>query len=564
MHNDIPLYYWAGLLDNALRFQIKDQKKLRAQICASMPVLNLIQKNFGGIVFETKNSISLKLNTKNLYVIANILKDIPSLYQKVYKQILTIKQIKEEKINEIHDTKYQTSIRSELKTLKEYYVNASYDNIDISSEDLNYYRTGYIEAGNWIRSRLRKGKSIESILSSCYQNHHQLSDLLSLPSKGQLFSKNLINYIDSILPYCQINTTLYNLIKQIELTKTRENSKDLYIKYLGFIDQINKSINLTYSVPREVYDKKVVRYRLNKEQEKTDKKQKEKEARQERKKTAALIRAEKKAERKIISEEKKRMKLIERKNRQENKIKQKLEKKEIAANLLKNGQKFCPKCEVILPIGSFSKNCKLEDGYGMYCKQCSKEAYYLPFIEENKEKSRMWHKNNPEKSRALVLKHRKTRNQNPYNRLKHNINKQLQKYLKDLSHMIFQRDLIGCSPKELNDHLSSQLKPEWTWENYGKVWHIDHIIPCAAFDFRKPDQLKWCWNYKNLRPLDAKENLSKSDMLPNGDYTTNLKRNNPQKLIEILAIELDKMKIATAEQVKSSYADLNTIKYIKI
>ena len=51
------------------------------------------------------------------------------------------------------------------------------------------------------------------------------------------------------------------------------------------------------------------------------------------------------------------------------------------------------------------------------------------------------------------------------------------------------------------------------WENYGfgdNKWHIDHIIPCAAFDLTIPEQQKRCFHYTNLQPLWQRENLSKA------------------------------------------------------
>jgi hypothetical protein len=46
------------------------------------------------------------------------------------------------------------------------------------------------------------------------------------------------------------------------------------------------------------------------------------------------------------------------------------------------------------------------------------------------------------------------------------------------------------------------------WQNYGQ-WHIDHIRPCASFDLKDPIEQAKCFNYTNLQPLWAKENLSK-------------------------------------------------------
>ncbi len=56
--------------------------------------------------------------------------------------------------------------------------------------------------------------------------------------------------------------------------------------------------------------------------------------------------------------------------------------------------------------------------------------------------------------------------------------------------------------------------PGMTWANHGRRgWHIDHIIPCAAFDMTDENQAKACWNYKNLRPLWAEDNWAKGDKI---------------------------------------------------
>jgi hypothetical protein len=70
--------------------------------------------------------------------------------------------------------------------------------------------------------------------------------------------------------------------------------------------------------------------------------------------------------------------------------------------------------------------------------------------------------------------------------------------------------LLGCSIEELKQHLEEQFVEGMTWKNYGK-WHIDHIRPCASFDLSKPEEQAKCFNYTNLQPLWAKDNISKSD-----------------------------------------------------
>lgn len=66
----------------------------------------------------------------------------------------------------------------------------------------------------------------------------------------------------------------------------------------------------------------------------------------------------------------------------------------------------------------------------------------------------------------------------------------------------------GCSNEFLKEYLTKLFLPGMTWENYGKEWHVDHIIPKVMFTLDDASQKK-CWNYTNLRPLWAKDNLSK-------------------------------------------------------
>jgi len=73
--------------------------------------------------------------------------------------------------------------------------------------------------------------------------------------------------------------------------------------------------------------------------------------------------------------------------------------------------------------------------------------------------------------------------------------------------------LIGCNRAQLMAHLQSKFTQGMNWNNYGK-WHVDHIIPCAAFDLTiKPQQLQ-CFHYTNLQPLWAMANMLKSDNVP--------------------------------------------------
>ncbi len=72
--------------------------------------------------------------------------------------------------------------------------------------------------------------------------------------------------------------------------------------------------------------------------------------------------------------------------------------------------------------------------------------------------------------------------------------------------------LVGCSQKQLRQHIERQFKWTMTWENMGK-WHIDHIIPCSAFDLSRADEQRRCFHFTNLRPIWAKQNRKKHNRI---------------------------------------------------
>lgn len=76
------------------------------------------------------------------------------------------------------------------------------------------------------------------------------------------------------------------------------------------------------------------------------------------------------------------------------------------------------------------------------------------------------------------------------------------------------RHLVGWSVTDLLAHLSPLFEAGMSPQNYGE-WHVDHVIPLAAFNFDSEDHpaFKAAWSLSNLAPLWAKDNLSKSDSL---------------------------------------------------
>lgn len=70
--------------------------------------------------------------------------------------------------------------------------------------------------------------------------------------------------------------------------------------------------------------------------------------------------------------------------------------------------------------------------------------------------------------------------------------------------------LLGCSIERFKSLMARKFRPGMTWENYGPVWHLDHVRPVVSFDLTDPVQQRACFRYQNYQPLFAKDNQKKS------------------------------------------------------
>ena len=158
-------------------------------------------------------------------------------------------------------------------------------------------------------------------------------------------------------------------------------------------------------------------------------------------------------------------------------------------------------------------------------KQCNKQ-WYLNHKEYQKQRVKQYYLDHKEqqykKHKKWRLNHKEQRNQHQRERKKNDPNFKILANLRSRQYLALKGknksastiELLGCTPKELWDHLMScdTLEHWMTKENYG-VWHVDHIIPCASFDLTDPQQQRQCFYYTNLRPLSATANLIKGSKI---------------------------------------------------
>lgn len=72
---------------------------------------------------------------------------------------------------------------------------------------------------------------------------------------------------------------------------------------------------------------------------------------------------------------------------------------------------------------------------------------------------------------------------------------------------------IGCNIQYLKEWFEFNFDDDMTWDNYEKLWSIDHIIPVNCFDLTNEQEKLKCWNWSNLMPTTIQYNSSKKNKI---------------------------------------------------
>jgi hypothetical protein len=200
-------------------------------------------------------------------------------------------------------------------------------------------------------------------------------------------------------------------------------------------------------------------------------------------------------------------------------------------------------CGQVKPLEDFYKN---EGGLGgrhSRCKDCM-SLYQKGCSKKNKERkaarAKVWYQNNRDARRAankvyrnknkeaesarkkLQRKERnhairvyncaymkRKRERDPIFRALDNLRTRLYSFIKGRNEAATTIELVGCGRADLMLHLQAQFRSPMNWNNYGPLWHVDHIRPCKSYNLRDVEEQKQCFHWSNLQPLFGSENFAK-------------------------------------------------------
>ena len=177
--------------------------------------------------------------------------------------------------------------------------------------------------------------------------------------------------------------------------------------------------------------------------------------------------------------------------------------------------KKCTRCNDLKNKIEFIKKC----GMCKKCRSIHRKEYRLKNIEKFKEKDKKhyekykaqrqeYRENNIEKHKA---KQKEYYTNNIQKRLGIVYRNRVREKLKSGKGYI---EYLGCSIEHLIKWFEFNFQyNDFTWENYGKNWEIDHVIPCATFNLVEKNDVYKCFNWKNTQPVNKNFNRKKNSKI---------------------------------------------------
>ena len=210
--------------------------------------------------------------------------------------------------------------------------------------------------------------------------------------------------------------------------------------------------------------------------------------------------------------------------------------------------KKCSTCKEEINFECFGKLKSSKDGYRYDCCYCRKKyrekekdkikEKQKEYFEKNKETllsaNKLYRENNKEainkqrkqyRNRDDIKEHIKIKNKEYLpikkekikERRKVDVNFKMSEILRSKIHKILNNKptsflkYLGCDLEWFKKWIEFRFDKNMNWDNLGKYWQIDHILPISRFNMTNENDIRICFHWTNLQPLESTENRQKYD-----------------------------------------------------
>ena len=117
-----------------------------------------------------------------------------------------------------------------------------------------------------------------------------------------------------------------------------------------------------------------------------------------------------------------------------------------------------------------------------------------------------------ERFRHNRLKCRDCERDEPFEKFKRYVRTRIYICLKNHKKSKHSVEYLGCSSSDYFKYIFN-YNSKYTFDNYGKEWHIDHVIPISKFNLDCVEEQLIAFNWRNTMPLSSRDNLAKNNKI---------------------------------------------------
>jgi hypothetical protein len=136
----------------------------------------------------------------------------------------------------------------------------------------------------------------------------------------------------------------------------------------------------------------------------------------------------------------------------------------------------------------------------------------------------------------------------------------LRRYVLDRNISSYYAPYFGLDIENLRKWFEMQFDTDNNWENFGKRWQFDHIVPVTFFDFSIDEELKLCWNFTNIRVETFQKNKDRGnrlDVLAAKGYFEDLYKATSYPICRSMLDKIDRLEVSAFGTTEKQQAFIN-------
>jgi hypothetical protein len=121
---------------------------------------------------------------------------------------------------------------------------------------------------------------------------------------------------------------------------------------------------------------------------------------------------------------------------------------------------------------------------------------------------------------------------------------------------------FGLDIQSIRQWFERQFTGTLSWENFGKAWQFEHIVPLGYFDHGQNADLELCWNFTNIRVAAIGEfgqNANGPDILGAKAYFRALEERTGYPICKRMLEKIQSLENAQIESASASAATLENL-----